>query len=188
MKRRFASITHFLLLSLLFCSCNHDDQQKTVFIGDSLVRNWDIGKYFPYLYAENRGVDGCRIEDCMRLAFSDENSCAVLLIGTNNLEREMRQEDAYRIAEMYANLVMAFQANKVYCISILPRNGMPLDRIELVNHEIQKRLEQIGNAVFVDVYDDFRLGNGINPEYTTDGTHLSPMGYELLTYKLSIYL
>lgn len=35
-----------LLLLYLFSSCNTEEHNITIFVEDSLVRNWDIEKYF----------------------------------------------------------------------------------------------------------------------------------------------
>ena len=43
---------------LCLCSCSNDDEADTtlVFIGDSMIANWDVERYFPNRIVENRGT------------------------------------------------------------------------------------------------------------------------------------
>lgn len=174
---------NILLLVYLFSSCNTEEQNVTIFAGDSLIRNWDVERYFPYLKTENRGVDGCTLEECLSQTSQDENASVVLLVGTNNLTREIKEISP--LIEEYIKLIDSFHVKRIFCISILPRNNFPNDIIEHFNDILAKKLKTKENTVFVDVYDNFYWNGQMNPEYTIDGIHLSVKGYELLTFKLS---
>lgn len=183
--KRFREIL-FLLIVILIAACTTEEQQITIFAGDSLIRNWDVEKYFPYLKTENRGVDGCTLEQCFHQTESDENTSIVLLIGTNNLTPDTK--DIEPLVEKYIQLVESFQVKRIYCISILPKNSFPNEVTEQMNKRLEEKLQTRKNAVFVNVYKDFYWKGQMNPEYTIDGLHLSAKGYELLTYHLSKWL
>ena len=183
--KRFREIL-FLLIVILIAACTTEEQQITIFVGDSLIRNWDVERYFPYLKTENRGVDGCTLEQCFHQTESDENTSVVLLIGTNNLTPDTK--DIEPLVEKYIQLVESFQVQRIFCISILPKNGFPNELTEQMNKRLEEKLQTRKNAVFVNVYKDFYWKGQMNPEYTIDGLHLSAIGYELLTYHLSKWL
>lgn len=176
----------FLLFVFLTTACTTEEQQLTIFAGDSLIRNWDVERYFPYLKTENRGIDGCTLEQCFHQTESDENTSVVLLIGTNNLKQDTK--DIEPLVEEYIRLVDSFQAQRIYCISILPKNNFSNEVTEQMNKRLEEELQIKENAVFVNVYNDFYCEGQMNPEYTIDGLHLSAKGYELLTYQLSKWL
>lgn len=169
----------------MITSCNKKEQDVTIFIGDSLIKNWDLERYFPYLNTENHGVDGYTIEQCQEHTIQYEHaSSIVLLVGTNDLNHETLKIEP--IIEEYIELINKYNnVKKIYCISILPKNNFPNNIIEDFNERLEKELVSIENTVFINVYNDFLWNGVINPEYTIDGLHLSTKGYELLTYKLS---
>lgn len=176
----------FLIFFSIITSCSKEEQQLTIFSGDSLIKNWDVEKYFPYLRTENRGVDGCTIEQCFKQTGEGNNNSVVLLIGTNNLSQKTNNFNI--LIEEYLRLVNNFNAKYTYCISILPRNNFTNEVIEHFNKRLANELKSKENVIFIDVYNDFYWNGQINPEYTIDGLHLSDKGYELLTYKLSKWL
>lgn len=175
-----------MLIVPLIAACTTEEEQITIFAGDSLIRNWDVERYFPYLKTENRGVDGCTLEQCFSQVKSDENTSVVLLIGTNNLTHEIK--DVEPLVEEYIQLVESFQVQRIFCISILPKNDFPNEVINQMNKRLEEELQSHKNVIFVNVYNDFYWNGEINPEYTLDGVHLSAKGYELLTYHLSKWL
>lgn len=166
-------------------SCTTEKQHKIVFIGDSLIKNWDEEKYFPYLYTENRGVDGYKIKDCFEEIINNKDINVVLLVGINDLSSNIKIDS---LVEEYSLLINAFNVSHIFCISILPNDYTPSERIEDFNNRLEKVLQIKANVTFLNVYDEFYWQGHLNPEYTIDGTHLSPQGYELLTKRLSSLL
>lgn len=173
------------LIILCITSCTTEKQLKIIFIGDSLIKNWDEEKYFPYLDIENRGVDGYKIKDCFEEIINNENVDVVLLIGINNLSNNI---EIRSLVEEYSHLIDEFKVSHIFCISILPNDYIPCEIIENFNNTLEKVLQTKANVTFVNVYNEFYWQGHLNPEYTIDGTHLSPQGYELLTRKLSSLL
>lgn len=174
-----------IFIIICMTNCTTEQERKIVFIGDSLIKNWDEEKYFPYLDTENRGVDGRKIKDCFEEIIINEEVYVVLLIGINDLSNSINIEP---IIEEYTQLVDAFKVSHIFCISILPNDYISSEIIEHFNTSLKKVLQTKANVTFVDVYNEFYWQGHLNPEYTIDGTHLSSQGYELLTKKLSSLL
>jgi lysophospholipase L1-like esterase len=82
-------------------------------------------------------------------------------------------------------LVKSLNAQKVIAISILPRNNFDFSKLQWLNQSLSEALLNEENVTFLDVFDVFKKDNKLNPEYTTDGLHLSYWGYLLLTEHLS---
>lgn len=174
----------FLILLFLLPGCNSNESEKVIFVGDSLVRNWDIERYMPFIDSENLGVDGYRMKDCMKIKIDDKDATVVLFVGTNDLAISEDTEYADRFADEYMELVDGFTCKRIVCISILPRDGFRYDIIEKINKCIEDRVKSRGSLFLLDVAEDFRYNGGINPEYTVDGLHLNTKGYNLLSSKL----
>lgn len=175
----------FFLLILFLSGCTTESQEKFVFIGDSIVRNWDIERYMPFIDSENFGVDGYRIKNCRNIKINDIESTVVLLVGTNDLVAADTDKYAEDFTEEYIKLVDGFTCKRIICISILPKNGFEYETISDINKCIESKLKTKGNCVFLNVAEDFLYDGGINPEYTVDGLHLNTKGYDLLSSKLS---
>ncbi|WP_304311276.1 acyltransferase family protein [Phocaeicola plebeius] len=174
----------FVFLLFLLPGCNYKESEKIIFIGDSLIRNWDTEKYMPFLEAENYGVDGYRMEDCNNIRVNDKEAIVVLLIGTNNLITSNNTKYAEEFAEKYIELVNGFTCKRIVCISILPKDGFNYKIIHEINKCIESKLKSQRNCIFLNVAEDFLYNGGMNPEYTVDGVHLNSKGYDLLSSKL----
>jgi lysophospholipase L1-like esterase len=184
MKNLFAHLI-LLLMCNIFLSCFDEISQKYIFIGDSLVDNYDTDKFFPSLYVENKGVSGYTIQDCQNLNLNCKGHVAVLLIGTNNLWGNLDADFMNAFIEEYIELVDALQADKVIVISLLPRNDRDNTQINLLNHSLRDTFSNQTDILFLDVFADFLKERTMNPEYTTDGLHLNDWGYMLLSERLN---
>jgi lysophospholipase L1-like esterase len=173
----------------LFNSCSKNESYQYIFIGDSLMSNYDTGKFFPNLRIKNKGVSGYKIEDCRKLNLNCESyDAAVLLVGTNNLSSKsdsFNEDFVHSFVDKYIDLVNSLNAKKVIVISILPRNNFDFSNIQWLNQSLADTLSNENNVIFLDVFDVFKKDNKLNPEYTMDGLHLSYLGYLLLTEHLS---
>lgn len=176
----------FVVVFLFFFlpGCNHHEFKKVIFIGDSLIKNWDTEKYIPFMDTENLGVDGYKIEDCSNVKINDKEATIVLLVGTNNLVMSSNAEYAEEFADKYIKLVNGFTCKRIVCISILPKDGFNYEIIREINKCIESKLKSQGNSIFLNIAEDFLYNRGMNPEYTIDGVHLNSKGYNLLSSKL----
>lgn len=174
-------------------------EKKIIFIGDSLVAGWDIEYYFPFFNLTNKGVDGATISDInveINPAYSPK-STLIVLVGTNDIARNT---DKISNSEFYDNIVSELK-NKILnshtshtvIISILPRSDFNAKLINIGIIELNSRLSnlvnEIPNAVFLNVYSLFSDRNGLlNINYSADGVHINSFGYALLSSKLSSFL
>ena len=54
-------------------------------------------------------------------------------------------------------------------------------RIERLNALIKSESENYGNVIYIDAYSYFKRNESIDSQYSYDGLHLSPYGYEILS-------
>ena len=106
---------------------------------------------------------------------------AVMLIGANNMNA---------MFENYETLLVEFRENvpdtKIILLSLTAMGGSDWgknNQLAAYNNVKIKLLAEKYGYEYVDLYSAlFNLESGeIYPEYTTDGGHLTPLGYEVLT-------
>ena len=182
----------FLSIFLVFCGCKNEEERWVSFIGDSEVARWDLQFYFPSMLTENRGVSGSGIEYIKSMAYSMTGKDVVVLSGTNDLYKLTDEEKINKYVAEYINAIISLSADKIYLISILPRNfnneGPGInDKIKVLNDKIEQ--ETISRDItFIDVFDKLLKDGSINIQYSYDGLHLNNYGYELISYELNKYL
>jgi len=185
MKRTSYLSSIVFIIFFVFLSCTEETSCPYIFIGDSLIDNYDTEKYFPSLYTKNMGVSGYTIQDCQNLRLDCRGYVVVLLVGTNNLRNNFDDNFITTFIEEYTCLVDNLHADRMVVISLLPRKGYDNVKIKFLNQFLCSSLSFKNNVIFLDVFDDFMKDNSLNPEYTTDGLHLNYMGYTLLTQHLN---
>jgi len=152
------------------------------FIGDSMVANWDVERYFPNHMVENKGKDGIGIADLDAISLTESMTNMIVLIGTNDLNTPMTNAELDSYATQYITEVCQLKANRCVLVSILPTaNIQKNQRIEYVNRKIHDSITQLVAVEYVDCYDSFMHDGKIKEELTRDGTHLNDYGYMLLT-------
>ena len=164
-----------------------DYEVDTAFIGDSLTDGYDLTKYYPDLVTANRGIGGDTtfgLEARLKVSVYDlKPKVVAMLIGANNLDTMFQN---------YENILTGLKDNlpetKVVLLSLTAMGGSWGHNNQLAtynNVKIKKLAEKYGFS-FVDLYTPLfneNLGE-IYPEYTTDGGHLTPLGYEVFTSAL----
>lgn len=181
-----------LLMALSACmlmSCSTEDDIHLVFIGDSIIARWDLEESFPTYIVENKGVSGSGIETVANYAHKCNGKDIVVMVGTNDLY-DFDDLTIIDYAKIYLEQIVETNATTIYLYSILPRNfegDSPSinQRIERLNSMIQRESEKYGNVVYIDAYSFFIADGDINPQYSYDGLHLSPYGYEVLSKLLN---
>ena len=179
----------YWLLVILFglCSCSKDDETdvKLCFIGDSMIANWDVERYFPNRIVENLGKDGIGIAEMTAFTQSNPSADAIVLIGTNDIKSSMTDEQVENYIEQYIYTIEQLKYRRIVLISILPTsNESKNQRIKKVNAGIKEALSHKSNIVYVDCYDVFLRGDVIKEELSREGLHLNDYGYILLTDKV----
>lgn len=171
----------------MFQEENQEYAHKTVdavFLGDSLTDGYDVKSYYPEYTVLNRGIGGDTtiwLEKRLDVSlYNVKTKVAIMLIGANNMET---------MFENYQRILQSFKENvpktKIILLSLTSMGGEWGKKNQLAaynNVKIKKLAEQYGFE-FVDLYSALlNLEDGeIFDEYTTDGGHLTPKGYEVLT-------
>ena len=171
-------------------SANFAEENKTLgevdvaFIGDSLTDGYDLKMYYPEMKVINRGIGGDTTHGVLaRLDASiiePAPRVVVMMIGTNNLGDMFTDYD-----EILIKLKSELPDTMVVILSIPPASGEYVERngqIAINNVKIKSLAEKYDYA-YVDVFTplfDFER-NELSAEYTTDGLHFTPLGYEVIT-------
>ena len=170
-------------------NARYDDFEIDVaFLGDSLTDGYDLKKYYPQYAVSNRGIGGDTthgLEQRLKTSLYDlQPKVAVMLIGANNMDS---------MFDNYESILQGFKENvpntKIILLSLTSMSGEWGKKNQLAaynNVKIKLFAEKYGFE-YVDLYSALiNLDSGeIFPEYTTDGGHLTPAGYEVLTRKIT---
>ena len=170
-------------------NARYDDFEIDVaFLGDSLTDGYDLKKYYPQYAVSNRGIGGDTthgLEQRLEISLYDlQPKVAVMLIGANNIDS---------MFDNYESILKGFKENvpntKIILLSLTSMSGEWGKKNQLAaynNVKIKLFAEKYGFE-YVDLYSALiNLDSGeIFPEYTTDGGHLTPAGYEVLTRKIT---
>ena len=175
-----------------FSSCSNDEEKekdpRLTFIGDSEVARWDVKFFFPEYHVINKGVSGYGVADVEKMENAAEGTYAVVILGTNNIH-SLTPETLSEYTDRYINTLEKLNGKRTFVFSIFPRSfdtdkpGMN-EIIKQLNAMIKERCLAIPSFTYLDVYQALEKGDGINPEYSYDGLHLSKQGYELITWEL----
>lgn len=174
-----------LLSVMMVASCSTDEDVRLVFIGDSLVARWDLEESFPSYVVENKGLSGSGIANIANYAHKYDGKNIVVIVGTNDLGK-ITDETMAEYAQNYMQQIVATDADMIYLFSILPRrfegdSESINQRIEQLNVLIKTESENYGNVVYIDAYSRFMTDGDMVGQYSYDGLHLSPYGYEILS-------
>ena len=171
------------------------NEDRVVFMGNSITQGWkeQIPAFFNNPNYINRGIGGQTTPQMLvrfRQDVIDLNpKVVIILAGTNDIAGntgpstlEMIENNIYSMAE----LAKAHNIEVVLC-SVLPvydypwKTGMePAENIIELNKRIKEYADKHG-VVYADYFTpmvDER--NGLKAEYTNDGVHPTPAGYEVM--------
>lgn len=166
-----------------------DYEVDVAFLGDSLTDGYDLKVYYPQFTVVNRGIGGDTtfdLEERLQVSVYDlKPKVAVMLIGANNF---------YSMFDNYERIVQGLKNNlpgtKIVLLSLTSMRGEHWgahNEIASFNNVKIKILAEKYGCEFVDLYTplfDYE-SNGIKGEYTTDGGHLTPKGYEVVTAEVT---
>ena len=165
-----------------------DYEVDVAFLGDSLTDGYDVATYYPQYLVVNRGIGGdttVGLEERMQVSLYDlKPKVAVMLIGANNMDEMFSN---------YENILKGFVEKlpntKIILLSLTSMSGEWGRKNQLAaynNVKIKMLAEKYGFG-YVDLYSALlNLETGeIFDEYTTDGGHLTPLGYTVLTEKIT---
>ena len=177
----------FVVFSVFLFSCSSEENVELTFVGDSEIARWDVKSSFPSYIVSNHGLSGSGLlylKSCEGIA---KGTNAVVITGTNDIGR-VRNDSIHEWVRNYVTAVKKLNGDRAFVYSIFPKGFMSAkksvnDRIREANSLIQDLCQQNG-IEYIEVYDLLYYKDGINPEYSYDGVHLSLKGYEIISNEL----
>ena len=168
-----------------------------LFLGDSIVEYFPLHELFKTSKTLiNRGIRGYRsdllLEHLESLLFGEAVDKVFLLIGTNDIGKEIPQQETIKNVEsIIQTIARNYPLVEICLLSVLPVNESPTykkrvhlrsnRKIQSLNHVYQELASAYMNVTFVNVYDDLLDETGqLKEAFTTDGLHLTVAGYQVL--------
>ena len=162
-----------------------DYEVDVAFLGDSLTDGYAVKEYYPQYTVVNRGIGGDTTFDLegriQVSAYDLKPKVAVMLIGANNFKT---------MFDNYEQLVSGLKTNlpntEIVLLSLTAMSGEHWGKnneLACFNNIKIRKIAEKYDCTFVDLFTplfDYN-SNGILPDYTTDGGHLTPKGYSVVT-------
>ena len=176
-----------------------------IFIGDSIVEYYPLQELLGTAKTiVNRGIRGYQtgllLDNLDAHLYGDAVDQIVLLIGTNDIEKDVSMNDALdNLERVIQSIAREYPLSQIKLLSILPVNkGKEYKQTVYIRtnekiREWNQAYEALASAYmqvdFVPVYDSLTDSEGqLQSAYTTDGLHLSVAGYQALSEALKGYL
>lgn len=179
------------------------DKRDIVFLGDSIVRDYDLSRFFPDIKTKlfNCGISGVTTDGLFNVikqgVVRHKPNGIVILVGTNDMSDEhdrRNSEIISNISRLVSELKIVLDGVKIALISILPcdearygkdsisKSSRSNARIIEINKTLKDFEKYYKDYIFVDAFKELSdsTGNLIN-SYTHDGIHLTVKGYDVLT-------
>ncbi len=162
-----------------------------VFLGDSLTEGYDLKAYYPEYNVVNRGIGGDNtfgLEKRLKVsAYDIKPKMIMMLIGANNFDTML---------DNYENIIISLKENLPETdINILSLTSMCKEwgRNNKKAQSNNIKLEEYANKYnldYIDLYNPLldETTNQLKEEYTTDGGHFTPKGYEVITSVIKPYI
>lgn len=145
---------------------------RIVMVGDSHIQNGEWSEWLGEVVA-NRGVGQNTAADVMkRLDHIPRSEIAVVLLGSNDLERGASPEAT---ADLTSTILSRLD-RRIILLSVPPRaNGDPSATIEL--NRLNKAACAPPACTYVDLSPELTKNGTLDPALTLDGVHLTGEGY-----------
>ncbi len=169
-----------------------------LFIGNSIIARCNWNELLDSKNIINDGVGGITsYEIFLKLS-------GLLKTNPKKIFFEMGSNDIYRnaylqdVMDNFHNILYTVKIKcplaKIYFMSVLPNEESRIEfrgingRIDDLNSTIEVFCKKY-NVVYVDVNSLLKNNDGkLSHEYSLDGSHLTPLGYEKIKYKMKFYL
>jgi len=165
---------------------------KYVFIGDSITaggRNWGWRLEGNPLISQNFGGNGYTSSQIIyqaKKAVKLKPGHIFVLAGTNDIFQDIPQQKTIENYEKILKTIKHQSNTFLYCTLIpFQSNTIKQEEIKNLNQEINRICEQY-DAVVININDVIAPQDILLPQYTVDGTHLTPQAYELWTQKIHV--
>ena len=182
-----------------------DKDENVVLLGDSLIEYYRTDYYFeglPVVNSGKAGITSKELMDQLKEKVYDYNPTKVfILVGTNDIhDKDSNNDIANNIEQMIKDIRENRPKAILYVLSLYPVNTsddkkinrdnvLPRENKEIVR--INKMIETMckkEKITYIDMYSKLIKDDELNIDYTTDGLHLSDIGYFKVTKELLPYI
>ena len=170
------------------------NEQRVVFMGNSITQQWNLAAAFPGKHYINRGISG-QTTPQMLVRFRQDvvalkPAAVVILAGTNDIAGNTGPSSLEMIEDNVMSMTEIAQANgiRVVLSSVLPVYAYPWKKeltpaatIVALNEWMKEYAARV-DVTYVDYHSAMRdERNGLRAEWTTDGVHVTEAGYRVMT-------
>ena len=158
---------------------------KQVFVGDSLIKNYNLSASFNGYEVVNSGKEDLTSKELLdslnTMVFNYNPNKVFISVGLNDLT-DNKDTLVSNIKEIVRKIKERDTNIEIYVFSLVPLNSSDLDSIKSIN----KELSELSNIKYIDIYEILMEKNGdtISPLYSDNKKELNAKGYEVLTEAL----
>ncbi|MBL8203428.1 MAG: SGNH/GDSL hydrolase family protein [Blastocatellia bacterium] len=171
------------------------DEDRVVFMGDSITDGWRLAEYFPKKPYVNRGISG-QTTPQMLIRFrpdviANKPKVVVILAGTNDIAGNTGPMTVEMIEDNYSSMAELAKANGISVVfsSVLPVHdygsrkmtpGRPPAAILKLNEWMKNYCAKNGH-VYLDYFSAMLDDKGfLKAELANDGLHPNAAGYKIM--------
>lgn len=173
------------------------NEQRIVFIGDSITDRWNLAKFFPGKPYINRGIGG-QVSPQMLVRFHADvvalkPKAVVILAGINDIQGALQVETEAQIAANYTAMAEIAEANHIKPIFtlLMPVNNYTPNAVTMLADRKPERVAwlnawlsgfcQTHGYGLIDYGPILRDDKGLlKAEYTSDGIHPNDEAYAIM--------
>ena len=172
------------------------NEQRVVFMGDSITDGWKLDEYFPGKPYINRGISGQTTPQMLIRMRADviahNPKVVVILAGTNDIAGNTGPMTVEMIQDNYASMAELAKANgiRVVFASVLPvhdynpqrkmTSGRPPEKILQLNTWLKEYCAKNGH-IYLDYFSQMVDDKGfLKAELANDGLHPHAEGYKIM--------
>ena len=172
--------------------------ENIVFVGDSLIKRYDLKKYYSGMKVVNSGVSGDKTTDLLsdleERIYRYNPSKVIILIGTNDYNSRSNEEIVENIGKIVDEIKKNRKYADIYVQSLYPvnkkvnngetvrsRNNEDIKNINLLLEKMCKDKKVEFMNIFEFLVDE--EGN-LSKNYTEDGLHINSDAYKMVTREI----
>lgn len=183
------------------------EKEQVVLLGDCVIENLNIDKYFQNQIIYNNGINGdtsLKLQETLyKRAIKYKPSKLFISIGSNDFGFDNRSvKEVYNtIIEIVKEVKARSKKTEIYLVTVVPVNPANSDFINRAfvdtrdNSDIQmlnyylKNYANRNKIKFVDINKHLKNDfDQLNLDYSIDGFHLNDTGYKLVTDLIKQYV
>jgi len=163
--------------------------KTNLFLGSSIISNWDTSRFFPNHQNINLGISGLKSSDLNEkysILFTDKYKKTkiqniIVYVGSNDITQDKNENDVIKnIIDFVSLLQFNFKKSKIFFISIFKSQNKKtnhLNKIDYINKKIRDHTMKTTNFF---VY-NFNRQLVSKENFSEDKKHLSEKGYQTLS-------